>query len=469
MTAIISAAGQGLRLGGRDKAAIELAPGRSAWRRVTDALKLAGLDRAIVVRRRGADPLPAVAPGGASVQVVEVDGEGDMLASVQAALALADPGPILHWPVDYAMVDPGTIALLCSAGQRGAGEIVLPLHGDRPGHPLWFSAATRVEIEALDPNRQTLRDVVRADSERVLGVPVRDPWVHRDLDTPHDLAIAEAAAQAESEGASGGEVLATMRAHRSRRQFDADTAPTASQVARWVDAARHASTSSFIQAYSVVEVRDAAQRARIAELWADQPHVASAPVVLAVCADLYRIATCCERHGEAIDTTGIESLLQATIDAALLGQNLLLAAEAQGFGGCMIGAARNRPVASAQLLNLPRHVYVAFGLVLGKPIDDPQPRTRLPLGVLHHRERYDQDVEVALDAADDAMREWASQSNLRARQRAHRAGQPSPRPINETRGYTDRMAYLWGQAMGGGYKARRDLAEALRELGFGLG
>jgi nitroreductase len=180
-----------------------------------------------------------------------------------------------------------------------------------------------------------------------------------------------------------------------------------------------------------------------------------------VCADLHKLAAACGRHGATIQAQSFELFLQATVDAALLGQNLQLAAEAEGLGACMIGAARNHPIELATVLGLPAQAYVVFGMAIGVPADDPVPRGRMPLaGVLHH-ERYDAAaVPAVLDGADEAMRAWARRTN------AERGGYQG-RPVNETKGWAERMAALWG-ADSGYVKARATLAAELRRLGLGL-
>src|SRR5262249_2149976 len=158
---------------------------------------------------------------------------------------------------------------------------------------------------------------------------------------------------------------------------------------------------SLMQSYAVVAVREREKLAHIAKLCSDQPHVRDAPVFLAICADLHRIERACARHGGVLQASSLEIFVEATIDAAILGQNVQLAAESEGLGACMIGAARNYPVELAALLELPPHVFVAFGMTLGIAADDPLPRSRLPLGSVLHRERYGQArIDADLDAAD---------------------------------------------------------------------
>ena len=122
-----------------------------------------------------------------------------------------------------------------------------------------------------------------------------------------------------------------------------------------------------------------------AALCGGQTHIEQAPVFVAVCADLHKIAAACAQNGVELQSQSLELFLQATVDAALLGQNLALAAESEGLGICMIGAARNHPIELAKLLELPRHVFAVFGMVVGHPTDDPVPRGRMPLGAVRAR------------------------------------------------------------------------------------
>ena len=187
-----------------------------------------------------------------------------------------------------------------------------------------------------------------------------------------------------------------------------------------------------------------------------------APVFFAICADLHKIATACRQNDTAVQSQSLELFLQSTVDASLLGQNLQLAAEAEGLGACMIGAARNHPVEVAKLLGLPKHCFVVFGMTVGVPTDDPVRRGRMPLDGVLHWDRYNiEGTDEVLQGADRSMRAWAKQANAEQ-------GGYNGRPINESKGWADRMARAWGSD-NAGIKAREALLDELRELGFELG
>jgi nitroreductase/CTP:molybdopterin cytidylyltransferase MocA len=432
---------------GADKALLEL-DGEPAITRVVANCRGGGADAILVVRASDAAPLPA----DLRARVVTVLPEAEMIDSLRAGLrALPPVDVVVVFPVDYALATGETIrAVLRALAAAPAPSFALPLFDERPGHPIAFHATLAGRI--FDPTVAALRDVVRQGP--VVVARARDPWIARDLDTPHDLAAARARLRD-----TGRTAVELMRNHRSRRTFKPEPLDPA-QLAALVDAARYASTSSFIQAYAAVAVTDPARKAEVARLCAGQEQILQAPVFLAICADLHKLHRSCARFGLSLDAAPLETFLQASVDAALFGQNLLLAAEAEGLGGCMIGAARNHPVALAELLGLPPHAFVVFGMTLGYPADDPVPRGRMPLAGVLFAERYDQAAaEAVLDGADAGMRAWAEACNVR--------GGYQGKPVDAAKGWAERMAQQWSKE-----KARPSpralLRQQLADLGFPL-
>lgn len=450
--AIVPAAGRGSRMGA-DKALLELG-GLTAIERIAAAVDAAGVDELLVVRAAGAAPLPPLHTAAGAARIVTVDGNGDMADSLRAANGSlgADVDSVLVLPVDHALVAADTIAAVVAAARRDGIAVGLPLYGGRPGHPV---ALRRDVFAAIARPGMLLRDLVRGESARVRAVPTANPWVLADLDRPEDLRAARAALAALPEAP-----VERMFRHRSHRAY-APTPLAAGQLERLVDAARHASTSSFLQAYAVVAVRDAARRAECAALCADQEHIRQAPVFAAICADLHKLDVACRAAGRTLQAQSLELFLQAAVDAALLGQNLALAAESEGLGICMIGAARNHPLRLARLLQLPPGCCVLFGMTIGHPTDDPVPRGRMPLAGVLHSETYDTSaVPSVVAGADDGMRAWAERTN---RERGGYQG----RPVSTQKGWQERMAQLWGDPDGQA-RSRGALRDELRDLGFGL-
>lgn len=197
-------------------------------------------------------------------------------------------------------------------------------------------------------------------------------------------------------------VLDVIHAHGSVRAYKPDPVPDA-LLETIVRAAQRASTSSNLQAYSVIAVTDAAKRARLAELCGNQAHIAQAPLFLAWCADLARLDRVCALRGYTQVTEYVENFLVAALDAVIAAQNAALAAESLGLGICYIGSIRNNPREVIELLGVPRLVFPVVGMTVGYPEKPPHLRPRLALEAILHRECYNPDQDRALHEYDRVM------------------------------------------------------------------
>ncbi|RMG33327.1 MAG: oxygen-insensitive NADPH nitroreductase [Gammaproteobacteria bacterium] len=207
-----------------------------------------------------------------------------------------------------------------------------------------------------------------------------------------------------------------IRRHSSVRQYT-DAPIDEDLLKEIVCCGQAASSSSFIQAYSLVRVCNHDKRKTIAEAAGGQAWVAAAPEFLVICADLQRVAYAC-RKADAGELEGwTEHFITATVDAALMAQNMMLAAEAAGLGGVFIGGIRNDPTTVAELLALPKQVYPVFGLCLGWPAQRNPVKPRFPVEAIVHTDRYDaQGVPGYVDAYDQTMMDYYRTRDSNARQ-----------------------------------------------------
>jgi FMN reductase (NADPH) len=193
------------------------------------------------------------------------------------------------------------------------------------------------------------------------------------------------------------ETISTILNHRSIRDFK-DRQLSNEQIETIVACAQAASTSSFIQAYSIIGIRDKEKKRKLAEIAGNQEYVAQNGHLFVFCADLSRHERIGEMEGKdvlpSIEST--EKFMVALIDAALAAQNAAIAAESMGLGICYIGGIRNNLEAVKELLKTPERVIPLFGMTVGYPerINDQKPR--LPLEHVYHEEEYEQDKEVYL-------------------------------------------------------------------------
>lgn len=220
------------------------------------------------------------------------------------------------------------------------------------------------------------------------------------------------------DGSAINSFIAQLLDHRSVRRYLADPVSDAT-LAAIIAAAQSASSSSNLQAWSVVAVRNADTRAALAACTGDQAHVRDAPLQLVWIADLARlehIAVSLERPAVGLDYS--EMFLVAVIDAALAAQNAAAAAESLGLGTVFIGGMRNQPEEVAELLQLPSGCFAVFGLCVGYP-DPAHPaavKPRPPQSMMVHLERYSSDdLDADVERYNDAMGAFYTSQNMKVR------------------------------------------------------
>jgi nitroreductase len=178
-----------------------------------------------------------------------------------------------------------------------------------------------------------------------------------------------------------------------------------------------ASSKSDFQQASVIRVEDRVKRNRLAALIPDMPWIGNAPVFLVFCGDAHRLERVGELRAHQQNNGQLEGFFNAAIDAALVLQTFILAAETAGLGCCPISVIRNHADAVGEILCLPDKVFPVAGLCVGYPAVAGHISMRLPLEVMVHTDRYDdQRLGEAVDAYD--RRRDARYSLPREQQRA---------------------------------------------------
>jgi FMN reductase [NAD(P)H] len=195
--------------------------------------------------------------------------------------------------------------------------------------------------------------------------------------------------------------LLTRRTHRRY----ADRPVSDALMRLLLGAAFSASSKSDFQQASVLWVRDRGRRDRLASLIPDMPWIGNAPVFLIFCGDARRLERIGELRGHPQDNGKLEGFFNAAIDAALVLQSLILAAETVGLGCCPISVLRNHAAAVAEILSLPDKVFPVAGLCLGYPAVAGHISMRLPLEATVHIDRYDEQPLAELVDAYDRRRD----------------------------------------------------------------
>jgi len=212
------------------------------------------------------------------------------------------------------------------------------------------------------------------------------------------------------------EAIARILRRRTHRRYSDQPVP-AELLDALLSVAFSASAKSDYQQASVIQVRDPDRRRQIAELIPAMPWIGVSPVFLVFCADANRLQKICDLRGRPTPNQNLEAFLNATVDAALVMQTFILAAEHVGLGCCPISVIRNHLPRVREILSLPERVIPVAGLCVGYPAGEGHISMRLPARLTRHVDRYD-DTDLARELDDYDHRREKVAPTSREKQRA---------------------------------------------------
>lgn len=201
------------------------------------------------------------------------------------------------------------------------------------------------------------------------------------------------------------ETIKLMKDHTSVRRFQEQEIPQ-ERLNEILTAAQMASSWKNFQSYSVILVRSQEKKDALYELVPQEAIRQSAAFLLFV-GDLNRAEKGASLHTDSFQPQGVEGLLITSVDAALAGQNTLLAAESLGYGGVIIGLVRYKSEEVAALFNLPDYTYPVFGIALGVPDQQHDVKPRLPLNKVVFEEEYQEQPVAAILDYDKVQADYA--------------------------------------------------------------
>ena len=187
---VVLAAGASERMG-RSKALLDFR-GLPFVVRILEALEALDMKPRLVVL--GPDA-PRIRPSLATHECVIVeqpDVAAGEIGSLRAALASLEPlrpSAILAWPVDLPHVRVATIERLLERHRLAPAPApaVVPSFAGRRGHPVLWDRTLFAELSESDAaTRHGARAVLLAHESQLATVPVDDPAVIDDLNTPED-------------------------------------------------------------------------------------------------------------------------------------------------------------------------------------------------------------------------------------------------------------------------------------------
>ena len=220
-----------------------------------------------------------------------------------------------------------------------------------------------------------------------------------------------------AEGAEDNELIRRVLTRKTVRRYS-DRMPAEELLDLLVACALSASAKSDFQQASILRVSDPEKRDAIGKLFPSMPWIGIAPVFFVFLGDARRLQRLGEMRGKPARNGTLEGFFNASIDAALAMQTMILCAESAGLGVCPISVIRNEIDKVAGLLNLPDLVFPVAGLCLGYPLGEGHVSLRLPRRVTTHSDRYD-DAALGPDIDDYDHRRDALHAIPREQQRSN--------------------------------------------------
>ncbi|MBE9467268.1 MAG: nitroreductase family protein [Bacteroidetes bacterium] len=182
-------------------------------------------------------------------------------------------------------------------------------------------------------------------------------------------------------------MMHTIQNHRSIRKYKNNNIDekTLNDI---LNAGIRASNTGNMQTYSIVVTKNEDIKKQLWDVHFKQNMILQAPVILTFCADINRFNKWCKLRDAEPGYDNLLWLYNASIDAVLASQNVVLAAENKGLGICYLGTTTYMADKIVDLLKLPKGVIPVATITLGYPDENPGLTDRLPLNGVIHKETY---------------------------------------------------------------------------------
>lgn len=198
ISALVLAAGESRRMGGRNKLLLPV-QGKPLLRRILDTLAVSGLTEIVVVLGHARQEIAALADDGRVRLVVNERYRDGQMTSVEAGLgALSRPcDGVMVCLADQPLLAVGDIRFLMAAfAALGDRSILVPTYQGRRGNPVIFAYRHRASI--LGGGNLGCRHLIERRPDSVAAVEMENDHVVVDIDTPEDYRrVAERLARVE--------------------------------------------------------------------------------------------------------------------------------------------------------------------------------------------------------------------------------------------------------------------------------
>lgn len=191
-----------------------------------------------------------------------------------------------------------------------------------------------------------------------------------------------------------------------------------------------------------------------------------APLLFTICVDAHRWELIMAQRGWQNTGDDLLLLVLGMQDAALMAENMVIAAQSLGLGSCFLGDAPFRSRKIIQQYHLPRRVFPMVQLTMGYPAEDAPPRPRYPLEFTLFEDRYPDFSQEQIQRAMQQMDEgYLAQDYYRKNNAMIRLAPGREEKFTlEDYSWTEHISRKWGQRLFSGV-----LLEEFERCGFNIG
>jgi nitroreductase len=189
-----------------------------------------------------------------------------------------------------------------------------------------------------------------------------------------------------------------------------------------------------------------------------------APLWFTFCVDMHRMELIMAKRGWTVVSNDLSMLLFGIQDAALMAENMVIAAESLNMGSCFLGMTPYRAERIQKQYKLPQRVFPLVEMVMGYPAEEFPIRPRYPLGFTLFEDSY---PEFTDEMIEDAMRVMDEGYLAQGYYRKQNAKIKLEVDREETFTYgdyswTEHISRKWGQWL----SESRELLEQMEKCGF---
>ncbi|MCX5801607.1 MAG: nitroreductase family protein [Candidatus Eisenbacteria bacterium] len=245
-------------------------------------------------------------------------------------------------------------------------------------------------------------------------------------------------------------VIETMLNRKSIRSYK-DEAPSDEKIEAIVRAGQQAPFAS--QLYSVLLSRK-------------KGIPLGAPLLFTICLDVHKLELIMARRNWRFVMNDADVLILGIQDAALMAENMVIAAESLGLGSCFLGAAPHMADRIARDYRLPKRVFPLVQLTMGYPAEDPTPRPRYPMDFVLFEDAYPELSDEVIGRAMKEMDEgYLAQDYYRGgKNMLPLEGNREETYTFDNYGWTEHVSRKWGQW----HPSSKEVLEQLSKRGFNI-